>query len=99
MHLIFDIFQGLGIAAAIGVRPFLPSLVAGVLAAAGVELSFDHTKVHFLQQPLFLLVMVIAILLLAFAERRVAARAGAGRPVALVLGACAVILGALFCGG
>lgn len=97
LHLIFDIFQGLGIAAAIGVRPFLPALVAGALAAGGVELSFLHTKVHFLQQPVFLLVMVVAILLLAFAERRLGT--GNARPLALLLGVCAVVLGALFCGG
>jgi hypothetical protein len=102
MHLIFDIFQGLGIAAAIGVRPFLPSLVAGVLAAGGVELSFLHTKVHFLQQPVFLLVMVAAVLLLALVERRLLAGGGGGgsaRPVSLGLGVCALALGALFCGG
>lgn len=99
MHLIFDIFQGLGIAAAIGVRPFLPSLVAGALAAGGVELSFLHTKVHFLQQPMFLLVMVVAILLLALAERRLIAGGGNAGPVSLALGVCALVLGALFCGG
>jgi len=34
VHLVFDIFQGIGIAAAVGIRPFLPSLVVGALAAA-----------------------------------------------------------------
>jgi hypothetical protein len=99
MNLIFDIFQGLGVAAAIGVRPFLPSLVTGALAAGGVELSFDRTKVHFLQQPVFLLIMVIGIVLLVLAERRLAGRTTASRPLAIVLAICAVVLGALFCGG
>src|SRR5579875_3525921 len=79
MHLVFDIFQGLGVAAAIGVRPFLPALVTGALAAGDVELSFHRTKVHFLQQPVFLLIMVVAIVLLVLAERRLAGRQGAGR--------------------
>lgn len=101
MSLVFDIFQGVGVAAAIGVRPFLPSLVTGALAAGDVELSFHHTRVHFLQQPAFLFVMVAAILLLGFAERRMVGIKGklAARPVALVLGACAVVLGALFGAG
>jgi len=99
MHLVFDIFQGIGVAAAIGVRPFLPSLVTGALAAAGIELSFHHTKVQFLQQPLFLFVMVLAIVLLALAERRLGRGRGDAQPVSVVLAVCAVILGALFCGG
>jgi hypothetical protein len=103
MHLVFDIFQGLGVAAAIGVRPFLPALVTGALAAGDVEITFHHTKVHFLQQPLFLFVMVVAIVLLALAERRTASGTGKGKgdanPVTVVLGMCAVVLGALFCGG
>ena len=101
MHLVFDIFQGLGVAAAIGVRPFLPALVTGALAAGGIELTFQHTKVHFLQQPVFLIVMVVAIILLALVERRMTGIKGklAGRPLAIVLGLCAVVLGALFCGG
>jgi hypothetical protein len=99
MHLVFDIFQGIGIAAAIGVRPFLPALVAGVLASGNVELSFDHTRVHFLQQPIFLFVMVVGILLVALAERRLAGSEGGARPVAVGLGLCALVLGALFAGG
>jgi len=99
MHLVFDIFQGLGVAAAIGVRPFLPSLVTGALAAGDVELTFHHTRVHFLQQPVFLFVMVIGILLLALAERRLAGGGAPSRPLMLVLAACAVVLGALFGAG
>jgi hypothetical protein len=101
MHLVFDIFQGLGVAAAIGVRPFLPALVAAVLAAGDVELTFHHTKVHFLQQPVFLIVLVVAIILLALLERRMTGIKGklAGRPLMVGLGLCSLALGALFCGG
>ena len=101
MHLVFDIFQGLGVAAAIGVRPFLPALVTGLLAAGDVEISFHHTKVHFLQQPVFLIVMVVAIIALALVERRMTGLTGklAERPLTVVLGLCAIVLGALFCGG
>jgi cell division protein FtsW (lipid II flippase) len=98
MHLVFDIFQGIGVAAAVGIRPFLPGLVAGALAAGDVELSFDHTHFHFLAQPLFLLIMVVAIVILGVVERRLAGR-GQSRVLTAVLTVCALAIGALFCGG
>ena len=69
MHLAFDIFQGIGIAAAVGIRPFLPGLAVGALAAGDVEIHFDHTSYAFLQEAPFLLVMVIGAVLLVVLER------------------------------
>ena len=98
MHLVFDIFQGIGIAAAVGVRPFLPALVTGALAAGDVEIDFHHTKFHFLQQPVFLLVMVVALVLLALRRaphdrpQGQAGRAPARRSCSAL---CALALGAL----
>jgi uncharacterized membrane protein len=100
MTLVFDIFQGIGVAAAMGIRPFLPGLVAGALAAGDVELSFDHTHFHFLQQSPFLLVMVVLIIVLSLVERRFASgQATDSRLLAIVLALCGLALGALFCGG
>jgi uncharacterized membrane protein len=100
MSLVFDIFQGIGVAGAVGIRPFLPGLVTGALAAGGVELSFDHTHFHFLQQTPFLLVLVVLIVLLSLVERRIRPGEGsAGRGLLVVLGLCGLALGALFCGG
>jgi hypothetical protein len=103
MTLVFDIFQGIGVAAAMGIRPFLPGLVTGALAAGDVELSFDHTHFHFLQQSPFLLVLVVLTILLSVIEGRFASGArstsGAGRALTIVLALCALALGALFCGG
>ena len=103
MTLVFDIFQGIGVAAAVGVRPFLPALVTGALAAGGVQLSFNHTHFHFLQETPFLLVLVVLIIVLSLIERRLAhgvlARAVGGRALAVVLALCGLALGALFCGG
>jgi hypothetical protein len=99
MHLVFDIFQGIGIAAAVGIRPFLPALVAGALAAGNVEIHFTHTDFSFLQSGPFLLVVAALAVVLALAERRLApsrVETGAG---ALLLGAAAVVLGALFFAG
>ena len=51
VHLVFDIFQGIGIAAAVGIRPFLPALAVGALAAGDVEIHFNGTDYSFLQSP------------------------------------------------
>ena len=54
MNFLLDLFQGAGLAAANGIRPFLPALLAGVLAAANVGLDFDDTSFAFLEHPGFL---------------------------------------------
>jgi hypothetical protein len=69
VHLVFDIFQGIGIAVAVGIRPFLPGLVAGALAAGDVEIHFNGTSYSFLQSSWFLLVLVAGTALLVTLER------------------------------
>lgn len=78
-----DIGQGAGLSGASGVRPFLPTLLAGALAREDAGLDFDGTSFSFLELPGFL----FAVLLLGFAayalERRRQAGAQtqpAGRP-------------------
>ncbi len=99
MHLVFDIFQGIGAALAVGIRPFLPALVVCALAAGNVEIHFDHTSYNFLQQAPFLLVLVIGSVLLSVLERRFAGERLESRPVALGLGAVAAVIGALLFAG
>jgi hypothetical protein len=99
MHLVFDIFQGIGIAAAVGIRPFLPALVAGGLAAGNVEIHFSHTDYSFLQSGPFLLALAVLAVGLALAERRLAAARTETGPWSLLLGGAAVVLGALFFAG
>src|SRR6059058_2063514 len=70
LHLLFDIFTGLGVAAAVGIRPFLPALVVGALAAANVQIHFNHTSLSFLQSWPFLLGVVVAAIVIVAAERR-----------------------------
>ncbi len=96
MHLAFDIFQGIGIAAALGIRPYLPSLAVGALAAAGAEIHFSHTHYHFLQSVPFLAVMVVATVLLALLESRSSLDSRLATPV---LAAFSLVLGALFFAG
>ena len=99
MHLVFDIFQGLGVAAAVGIRPFLPALVVGALAAGDVQIDFAHTDFSFLQGAPFLLAMVVGAIMLALAERRLSREQLSRGPAALTLGAVAVVLGALLFAG
>jgi hypothetical protein len=77
VHLVFDIFQAIGLAAAVGIRPFLPALAAGALAAGDVELNFKHTQYAFLQSSGFLLALVVGVILLTVVERRLHAGATA----------------------
>lgn len=99
MHLAFDIFQGIGIAAAVGIRPFLPALLVGVLGVADLQIDFSHSSWSFLEGALFLLVMVVGVVLLALIERRASREALDSRPVLLILAAISVALGALLFGG
>ena len=61
MEFVLDLLQGIGIAAAVGVRPMLPVLLTGALAAAGVSILFP---------PLALLVVGALLWLLLGSRRR-----------------------------
>ncbi|MGO9753762.1 MAG: DUF4126 family protein [Solirubrobacteraceae bacterium] len=99
MHLVFDIFQGMGIAAAIGIRPFLPGLAAGALAAGDVEIQFNGTNYSFLQSPWFLLALVIGAIVMVVLERWLGAESVQRGPLAIVLALISIVLGALFFAG
>jgi len=60
----FDIGLGLGLAAACGLRPFLPLLLSGALASGGdLGVSFAHGGYHFLQSSWWLLVVTVTLVL------------------------------------
>ncbi len=99
MHLVFDIFQGMGIGAAVGIRPFLPTLAVGGLAAANVEINFDGTSYGFLEGALFLLVVFVAAVALALIERRPSDGPLSQRSLARVVAVCSLVLGALLFAG
>jgi uncharacterized protein DUF4126 len=96
MHYLLDLLQGLGIAAGIGIRPFLPTLLVGALAAGNVGVDFDGTSFSFLEKPGFLLAIVVLVAVLGFVERRRGSQLGA---LVYVLAAIALVLGALMAAG
>ena len=93
MEFVLDLLQGAGIAAAIGIRPFLPVLLAGALASADVGLDFDGTSYAFMEEWPFLLGVLVLVAITDLATRR-QANLETG-PLAWLLLAIAVALGAL----
>lgn len=99
MHLAFDIFQGIGVAAAVGIRPFLPALAVGALAAGEVQIDFKGTDYAFLESWPFLLAMAVAAVALALLERRRVAGPDRAWPMLAVLAVVALGLAAVLFAG
>ena len=95
MSVALDIGQGAGLAAASGVRPFLPPLLAGALARGDIGIDFDSGDWSFLEQPWFLLVILILAILSYGAERSGLDR----RALRYAIAALALVLGALLFAG
>jgi hypothetical protein len=99
VHLVFDILTGIGVAAAVGIRPFLAALVVGILALANVEIHFNGTTYSFLQRWPFLLALVVLAFLATVIERRVGRDGGSRSPEVIALALCSLALGALLFAG
>jgi Domain of unknown function (DUF4126) len=97
VKLLLDILQGLGVAGAAGLRPFLPALVSGFLAMGNVGVDYDHTKFAFLESPVFLAIVAVAAIVTIVLERRGNdLEAGA---LGAFYGGIALGLGAVMCAG
>jgi hypothetical protein len=90
MDLFLAISQGTGLALAIGVRPFLPPLLAGALARADAGVDFSGTDFSFLESIPFLAAMLALTAIATTLGRQVQFSA-----LVRVLGAAAIALGAL----
>jgi hypothetical protein len=93
MELFLAISQGTGLALASGMRPFLPALLAGLLARADLGLDFESTDYEFLESIPFLVIMAV------FAVAAMARPLFSERVPAVLIAAIAVVLGALEFGG
>jgi hypothetical protein len=97
----FYVGLGLGLAAACGLRPYLPALLAGALSssnALGVEFGASGHAYHFLQAGWWLLAVTVTLVGLYFLQLRL----GSERFEALVGGAVAaqaIAVGALLFAG
>jgi hypothetical protein len=76
VKLLLDILQGMGVSAATGLRPFLPTLLVGALAADDLGVDFDHTKFAFLESPWWLLAIVVALVVTTLLRGRFENAAG-----------------------
>lgn len=94
MDTLFDILTGVGLAAAAGIRPFLPGLIAGALAAANLTIDFERTDLAFLEQSGWLLGLVVALIAVVLLQRR-----GESSALENVLALLAVVVGAALCAG
>ena len=99
MDYLLDLLQGLGIAAAIGIRPFLPTLLVGALAAGDLGLDFEGTDFAFLEQTAFLLAIVVAVAVFGIVDRRRGADTSGPGPVTRCCWRSALVLGALLACG
>jgi hypothetical protein len=94
----FDIGLGLGLATACGLRPYLPTLLAGALgSASALEVGFGASRFHFLQAGWWLLAVAVVLAATYFVQLRVGAEhsdASSG-----MVAAHAVALGALLFAG
>lgn len=99
MTLFLAICLGIGLALGVGLRPFLPALLVGALARGDAGIDFEGTALSFLEDPVFLLALLIGVIALVLAERRLGAdRVDAG-PIGVALAALALALGALYFAG
>jgi hypothetical protein len=98
MDFVFDLLQAAGIAAAIGVRPLMPTLLAGGLAGTDMGLDFDGTDYAFLEEPWFLGLVTVVVVALWVATRRarpeVLERGWAAYATAAIAGPLALLEGA-----
>jgi predicted permease len=99
VDLLLAICQGLGLALAAGIRPFLPALVAGAAASADLLIDFDQTDLEFLELPLFLLAVTLVLIAAVLLERRVGEERMEAGPLGAALAGIAIGLGALLFAG
>src|SRR5215218_133793 len=99
MTLFLAICLGIGLALAVGLRPFLPALLACVLARGDTGIDFEHTNVAFMEDPAFLLALVIGVIALVAVERRHGPEHVSSGPFGAAVAGIGLALGALLFGG
>jgi hypothetical protein len=91
---LLDLLQGAGLAAANGIRAFVPAILAGLLASADIGLDFDGTSFAFLESPVFLGLLTAAAIASFVGRRALETERGV-----FALGLVGVVLGVLLAAG
>ncbi|ADB54339.1 DUF4126 family protein [Conexibacter woesei] len=99
MTLFLALCLGIGLALGVGLRPFLPALLIGALARGDIGIDFNGTDLSFLEQPVFLLALLIGVIALIGAERRLGPDRVEAGPIGAAVGGIALGLGALYFAG
>jgi hypothetical protein len=99
MTLFLAICLGIGLALAVGLRPFLPTLLACALARGDVGIDFEHTDAAFMEGSGFLLALVAGVVVLAVVERRHGPEHVSSGPFGAAVAGIGLALGALLFGG
>jgi len=94
MKLLLDILQGIGLSAAAGLRPFLPTLVAGGFAIGDVGVDYEDTSFAFLEEPVFLLAVAILMVVTFLLRGRLDTPAGAAALSGIGIGLGALLFAA-----
>ena len=98
MSYFLDIGTGAGLASSTGVRPFVPTLLAGGLARGDVGIDFDGTDFSFLESTAFLAALVVVGVAAFLVERSRTPADGRGA-AEILLGVIAIALGAVLFAG
>ena len=100
MDYLLDLLQGLGIAAAIGIRPFLPTLLAGAPWPRATSGWTSTTPISpSWSRPGSCSAIVVAVAVLGVVDRRRGADTSGRDPVVVILLVISLVLGALFAAG
>jgi FtsH-binding integral membrane protein len=99
MDTVLDILQALGIGAAVGIRPFLPALLVGALAARDLGVDFDGTDFAFLEEPPFLVAMIAGLVIFDFVRRQAGDERLEGGAGLIALAGIALVIAGLQGGG
>jgi hypothetical protein len=92
---LLDILQAAGIGAAVGIRPFLPALLVGALAAGNLGIDFGGTKYSFLEKAPWLLAMVVCVVAFNVIRQRAGDARLEAAPATIAFGAVCVVIAAL----
>src|SRR5690349_22090874 len=84
----------MGLSAAAGLRPFLPTLVAGAFATADVGVDYDGTAFAFLESPIWLIAIAIAMVVTFIVRGQLDRPAGNAALQGIAIGLGAILFAA-----